>query len=75
MRAMNPTRPRHYRIRVRGALGDTWSSAFGGLAVRSEAGQSVLCGTLADQTQLYGVLDQLRDFGIELISVNEVVAS
>ena len=72
---MNPTRPRHYRIRVRGALGDGWSAAFGGMVVRSEAGQTVLCGTIVDQTQLYGVLDQLRDFGIELISVNEVLGS
>jgi hypothetical protein len=35
-------------------------------------GRTVLTGEFADETQLYGVLDRLRDFGIELESVNSV---
>ena len=30
----------------------------------------MLRADLADQSQLYGLLNRLRDFGIELISVN-----
>ena len=32
----------------------------------------MLVGDFADQSHLYGMLDRLRDFGIELISVNAV---
>ena len=32
----------------------------------------MLRADLADQSQLYGVLNRLRDFGIELVSVNAV---
>jgi hypothetical protein len=33
-------------------------------------GQTSLTGNFADQVQLHGLLDQLRDLGIHLISVN-----
>jgi hypothetical protein len=32
-------------------------------------GQSVLVGEVRDQAHLYGLLDQLRDFGIDLVAV------
>jgi hypothetical protein len=32
----------------------------------------MLRADLADQSQLYGLLNRLRDFGIELVSVNSV---
>jgi hypothetical protein len=35
----------------------------------------VLVGDVRDQAQLYGLLDRLRDFGIELIAVESVGAS
>jgi len=35
-------------------------------------GQTSLTGNFADQVQLHGLLDQLRDLGIHLISVNPV---
>jgi hypothetical protein len=36
-----------------------------------EAGpnQTVLVGEIRDQAQLYGLLDRLRDFGIDLVAV------
>jgi hypothetical protein len=35
-------------------------------------GQTMLRADLVDQSQLYGLLNRLRDFGIELVSVNPV---
>jgi hypothetical protein len=32
----------------------------------------VLIGHFADQAQLHGILERIRDFGIELVSVNAV---
>jgi hypothetical protein len=66
------TTPRRYRVVVRGRLGERLAGAFEHLELDSGAGQSSLTGTFADQAQLHGLLDRLRDLGIQLISVNPV---
>jgi hypothetical protein len=63
---------RRYRIVVRGRLSDRFAAGFGRFEVEAASGGSALTGTFADQTQLFGLLDQLRDFGIELVSVDVV---
>lgn len=59
-----------YRVVVRGRLGEHLASAFGHLELNSRPGQTTLTGTFADQAQLHGLLDRLRDLGIHLISIN-----
>jgi hypothetical protein len=59
-----------YRVVVRGRLGVHLADAFGQLELDQRPGQTTLTGTFADQAQLHGLLDQLRDLGIHLISVN-----
>lgn len=59
-----------YRVVIRGRLGEHLASAFGYLELDSRPGQTTLTGTFADQAQLHRLLDQLRDLGIHLISVN-----
>jgi hypothetical protein len=66
------TQPSRYRVVVRGRLSAYLASTFAHLELDSRHGQSSLTGTFADQAQLHGVLDRLRDLGIELISVNPV---
>ena len=62
-----------YVIRVGGHLDDHWSDRLGGLAlVRHEDGTTTLTGRLADQAQLHGVLEGLRDIGAALLSVDLV---
>jgi hypothetical protein len=61
-----------YRVVVRGRLGEYLASAFGYLELDSRPGQTTLTGTFADQAQLHGLLDRLRDLGIHLISVNPI---
>ena len=61
-----------YRIVVRGRLSERFASAFEGMSLESKEGQTVLVGDVADTAQLYGLVDRLRDFGLELLSVNSV---
>ena len=58
-----------YRIILRGRLSERFESAFDGMALEPGPNQTVLVGDVRDQAQLYGLLDRLRDFGIELIAV------
>ena len=58
-----------YRIVLRGRLSERFESAFEGMALEHGPNQTVLTGDVRDQAQLYGLLDRLRDFGIELVAV------
>jgi hypothetical protein len=58
-----------YRIVLRGRLADRFESAFDGMALEPGQDQTVLAGEVRDQAHLYGLLDRLRDFGIDLIAV------
>jgi hypothetical protein len=67
------TRARHrYRITIRGRLSERFASAFPGMALEAGTGQTTLVGELADGIQLYPIIDRLRDFGLELVSLTEV---
>ncbi len=56
-------------IRVKGRIDDSWSEWFEGFTIDHAEDESVLTGTVADQTALYGLLARLRDLGLPLISV------
>ena len=58
-----------YRTVLRGRLADRFESAFDGMVLESGQGQTVLVGEIRDQAHLYGLLDRLRDFGIDLVAV------
>ena len=64
-----------YRIVFRGRLGECFESAFDGMVLEPGPGQSVLTGEVRDQAHLYGLLDQLRDFGIDLVAVEPEAGS
>ena len=61
-----------YRITVRGRLSERFASAFVGMTLERKPGETALVGLIADQGQLYGVLDRVRDFGLELVRLEEV---
>jgi hypothetical protein len=66
-----PSRQR-YDIVVKGRLSKRYESAIDGVTLEPRKGETRLLADLADQSQLYGLLNRLRDFGIELVSVNAV---
>ncbi len=59
-----------YEIVVRGRLSARYEGAFDGVTLVPHNGQTTLRADLVDQSQLYGLLNRLRDLGIELVSVN-----
>jgi hypothetical protein len=64
----------NYQIRLRGHLDRRWAVRFEGFTIEHEAtadGQpiTVMTGPVIDQSALYGIIGQLRNLGIELISV------
>lgn len=57
-------------IRIQGQIDNDWSDWMGGLAVtHNERGETVLSGTVRDQSALYGLLSRLSDLGLKLISL------
>ena len=58
-----------YQIRVRGGLGRTIRGAFPTLRAQAQGQDTVLTGTLPDQSALYGALAQLEALGVELLEV------
>ena len=67
--------PAVYQITVKGHLDSQWSAWFDNMLITNEAnGEAVLCGPLADQSALYGVLAKVRALGLPLLAVTTVAA-
>jgi hypothetical protein len=67
--------PRSYEIRLGGRLDPRWAAWFDGLTLTSAAdGSTVLTGPVIDQAALHGVLRQVRDLGLPLVSVTQLDA-
>lgn len=60
-----------YEITVRGRISARLAPAFDPVRLIPEQGRTVLIGDV-DQAQLFGILERLRDLGIELLGVEEV---
>jgi hypothetical protein len=71
----DPVTGGRYRIVLRGRLGERFESAFDGMVLEPGQGNTVLVGEIRDQAHLYGLLDRLRDFGIDLVAVEPEVGS
>ncbi|UCH59632.1 MAG: hypothetical protein JSV61_15640 [Anaerolineales bacterium] len=57
-------------IRVKGKLDADWSEWFEGLEITYHGdSETVLSGSLQDQSALYGMLTRLRNLGLALVSV------
>jgi hypothetical protein len=62
-----------YQIRLKGHLGTAWADWFAGLTITLEDnGDTLLTGPVVDQAALHGLLKQVRDLGMPLISVSPV---
>jgi len=62
--------PVDYEIRVKGHLDPRWASRFSGLGLTTaDDGTTVVHGPVIDQAALHGLLQQLRDMGMPLLSV------
>ena len=66
-------KPTIYQIRVKGHLDEILAEWFEGLTISNqEDGEAEISGRLPDQAALQGVLKQINNLGLTLISVNAV---
>ena len=55
-----------------GVLDGRWAAWFDGLQISGQVKETVMCGLLADQPALHGLLTKVRDLGLCLISVRRL---
>ena len=60
---------RCYEIRVRGPIGPTIMQAFPTLTATRSGRDTLLTGSLPDQSALYGVINQLETLGLQLLEI------
>jgi len=66
-----------YEIKVKGHIGETWSSWFEDMAITTGFDEdrnpvTTFTGLIVDQAALHGVIAKIRDIHMPLISVNQV---
>ena len=53
--------PGRYEIRLKGHLDSRWAAWFDGLSLTNETdGTTIICGPVADQSALHGLLQKVR---------------
>jgi len=66
----------NYQIRIKGHLDERWMRWFEGFEVtRHPTGETTISGPIIDQAALHGILNRIRDLGMELISVQSKAIS
>ena len=71
-RATGGSEPWRYEIRVRGPIGPTIMQAFPTLAARRSGHDTLLVGSIPDQSALYGVIQQLEALGVQLLEIRRL---
>jgi len=70
---LNSDQPMIFQIRLKGHLAEDWGDWFGGVTITLEADDTTLLTCqVADQAALHGLLRQIRDLSLPLISVNRI---
>lgn len=57
------------QIRVQEQLDKKWKERFEGMEINYDGQHTILSGNLKDQAHLHGILNQIRDLNLKLISV------
>ncbi len=65
---------RVYQIRIEGHLGQQWADWFGEVTITlADNGNTLITGAVIDQAALYGWLRKVRDLGMPLVSLNQII--
>jgi hypothetical protein len=76
IRSYRAVMPGRYEIRIKGHLAARWATRFDGMTLTTTSdGATVLQGLVVDQAALHGLLHQVRDTGLPLLSVTQVDTS
>jgi hypothetical protein len=57
-------------ILIQDHLDEKWNSCFDGIEISYVGNNTILTGEIKDEAHLHGVLNQIRDLNLKLISVN-----
>lgn len=60
-----------YTIRVRGLLDEAWSERFEPMHIYHEGSDTLLCGSLPDQSALFGIIAKIQSLGLELLRLEQ----
>ncbi len=63
---------RRYEFRVSGRLSDRAQGAFADMAVHDAPPETVISGEVLDDAHLHGVLAQIQNLGLHVVSVLQV---
>jgi hypothetical protein len=70
--AGQPSSSRRYEICIKGHLTSRWATRFDGMTLTArDDGTTVIAGPIVDQAALHGLLNQLGDLGLPLLSVTQ----
>lgn len=58
-----------YQFVLRGEIGDRFGPLFEGMRLERIPGRTVLTGDVIDQAHLHGLIAQIQELGLELVSV------
>ncbi len=58
------------RIKIKGHLDKKWKDWFEGMDIIYDGDNTILSGDIKDEAFIHGILNQIRDLNLKLISVN-----
>jgi len=70
-----PSKHDTYHIKIRGHLDLKWRDWFDGFSITHQTNdETLLIGTVEDQSALHGMLTKINNLGLSLLLVNRVEA-
>jgi hypothetical protein len=64
-----------YQLVIRGELDERFGFVFEGMQMERTDGTTVLVGRVLDQAKLMGLIEQISELGLELLSVQPIATS
>ena len=61
---------KYVEIKIKGKINTDWSEWFDGLEILNLNGDSLLQGSVTDMAAVYGVIEKIKNLGVELISLS-----
>jgi hypothetical protein len=58
------------KITIQGHLDKIWKNCFEDMEISYEGNNTMITGNLKDEAHMHGILNQIRDLNLKLISVN-----
>lgn len=57
-------------IKIQDRLDEKWKDCFEGMEINYDGNYTIITGNLKDEAHMHGILNQIRDLNLKLISVN-----